>query len=116
MRLDRDSALAFEIHGIEKLVLLFALLNRARPLEQSVRQSGFAVINVRDDAEVARELDCHESRTMLARRRAVNDRSRVCLSANVNLLARRRLKTRGRGRLQMPKLILTTQSQGRSEE
>ncbi len=58
--LDRDPAFALEIHRIEKLILLFAGVDRARTLEQAIRQSGFAVIDVRDDAEVAGQLDRHE--------------------------------------------------------
>jgi hypothetical protein len=36
-------------------------VDRAGALEQSVRQRRFAVINVRDDAEVARKLNSHGS-------------------------------------------------------
>src|ERR1700730_6709372 len=64
MRFNRDPALALQIHRIEQLVLLVAVVNRAGRLEQSIRQSGFAVIDVRDDAEIARQFDSHESRTM----------------------------------------------------
>src|SRR6266513_116770 len=72
MRFDRDPALALQVHRIEKLILLVALVNCARRFEQSVRQSGFAVIDVRDDAEIARQFDSHESRTMLGGGEAVN--------------------------------------------
>ena len=61
MRFDRDSALPFQVHRIEQLILLFALVDRARALKQPIRQRRFAVIDVRDDAEIARELNCHES-------------------------------------------------------
>ena len=54
MRLNRDTALALEVHRIEQLVLLVAFVNRARRLEQSVRQCRLAVIDVRDDAKIAR--------------------------------------------------------------
>ena len=37
-------------------------MDRARALKQPVRQCRFAVIDVRDDAEVARELNRHEKR------------------------------------------------------
>jgi rhodanese-related sulfurtransferase len=43
-------------------------MDRTRALEQSIRQRCLAVIDVRDDAEVARELNPHESATMRARR------------------------------------------------
>ena len=47
-------------------------MDRACRLEQSIRQRGFAVIDVRDDAEIARQFDSHESRTMRARDCRVN--------------------------------------------
>src|SRR5256714_12143207 len=77
MRFDRDPALALQVHRIEKLVLLVTLVDRARRLEQSVRQRGFAVIDVRDDAEIARQFDSHESRTMRARGYWVNRRRKL---------------------------------------
>ena len=61
MRLDRDPALAFQIHRIEQLILLLALVDRARALEQSIRQRRLAVIDMRDDAEIAGQLDRHEA-------------------------------------------------------
>src|SRR2546430_8004568 len=57
---------------IKELILFFPLLDRPRALKQPVRQRRFAVIDMRNDAEVARELDCHESGTMRARLRWVN--------------------------------------------
>ena len=61
MRLDRDPALALQVHRIEQLILLVALVDRAGALEQSIRQGGLAVIDVRDDAKIAGELDRHEA-------------------------------------------------------
>ena len=61
MRLDRDPALPFQIHRIEQLILLVALVNSARAFEQPIRQCGLAVIDVRDDAEIAGQLDRHEA-------------------------------------------------------
>ena len=72
MRFDRDPTLPLQIHRIKKLVLLFALLDRARALEQPVRQRRLAVIDVRDDAKIARQLNRHESGTMRVRLRVVN--------------------------------------------
>jgi len=72
MRFDRDPALPFQVHRIKELILPFPLLDGARALKQPVRQRRFAVIDMRDDAEVARELNCHESGTMRARLRRVN--------------------------------------------
>ncbi len=61
MRLDRDAPLALQIHGIEQLILLVALVDCARALEQSIRQGRLPVIDVRDDAKIAGELDRHEA-------------------------------------------------------
>jgi hypothetical protein len=54
------------------LVLPLAILDRAGALQQPVGQRRFAVIDVRDDAEIARQLNGHESATMRVRQRAVN--------------------------------------------
>src|SRR5947209_16021360 len=62
MRLDCDAALAFEIHRIQELVLLVAGMDRPRRFQQTIAQRRLAVIDVRDDAEVARPLDGHEER------------------------------------------------------
>ena len=53
LRLDRDAALALEIHRVEHLRFHLALLERARHLEESIGEGGLAVIDVRDDGEVA---------------------------------------------------------------
>jgi hypothetical protein len=60
MGFDRDPALALEIHRIEQLILLFAGLDRAGAFEQTVGQSRLPMIDMRDDAEVAGQLDRHE--------------------------------------------------------
>src|SRR5208283_1955110 len=57
--LDGDAALAFQVHGIEKLLVHFALGQRASHFEQPVRQGGLAVINVRDDTKISYELWVH---------------------------------------------------------
>ena len=64
MRLDRDPPLAFQIHRIKKLVLPLALLDRAGALQQPVGQRRFAVIDMRDDAKIARQLNGHGSATI----------------------------------------------------
>ena len=53
VELDRDAALALEVERVEHLLLHLALLQRARRLDQPVGQRRLAVIDVRDDAEVA---------------------------------------------------------------
>ena len=57
---DGDAAFAFEIHCVKHLGLHFALGERAGEFEQAVREGGFAVIDVRDDREVADEFGVHE--------------------------------------------------------
>jgi hypothetical protein len=59
MRFNRDPAFPLQVHGIKKLILLFSFLNCACALKQPIRQRRFAVIDMRDDAEVARKLNCH---------------------------------------------------------
>ena len=51
--LDRDPALALEVHSVEVLVAGFALADDAGDLEHSIGQGRLAVVDVRDDREVA---------------------------------------------------------------
>src|SRR5437660_3512970 len=67
VRFNRDSAFPFQIHGIEELILFFAFVDRAGALEQSIRQGSFSVIDMRDDAEIARMLNTHEARQLCGR-------------------------------------------------
>ena len=60
VRLDRDAALALEVHRIEKLFLRLALLDRSRNLQKAVGESRFTVVDVGDDAKVARVFYSHE--------------------------------------------------------
>ena len=53
VRFDCDAALAFEIHRVEDLRFHLASLQRAGDLEKAVRQRRLAVVDVRDDREVA---------------------------------------------------------------
>ena len=52
VRLDRDPALALEVHRVEHLRLHLARLERARDLEETVGERGLAVVDVGDDREV----------------------------------------------------------------
>jgi hypothetical protein len=61
MSLDRDPALAFQVHRVEQLILFVALMNRARSVEQSIGERGLAVIDMRDDAEISGQLDRHKA-------------------------------------------------------
>ncbi len=51
--LDGDPFLALQVHPVEDLLLHLARINRARALQQAIRQGGLAVVNVGDDAKVA---------------------------------------------------------------
>ena len=53
VRLDRDAALLLEVHGVEHLADRLLGVHGSREREQPVRESGFAVVDVRDDGEVA---------------------------------------------------------------
>jgi hypothetical protein len=49
LRLDRNTAFALQVHGIEDLVLHFAFGQAAAHLDKPVRKGRFTVINVRND-------------------------------------------------------------------
>jgi len=53
LQLDRDAALALDIHGVEQLSLHLAILDRLRGLQQAISERRFAVVNVCYDAKVA---------------------------------------------------------------
>ena len=56
LRLDRDAALALQVHGVEHLGLHLALFQPAAQLDEAVGERGLAVIDVRDDGKVADQL------------------------------------------------------------
>lgn len=53
LELDGDAALALEVHVVEELLLHLALLDGSGGLEELIGESGLAVVDVGDDAEVA---------------------------------------------------------------
>ena len=53
MRLDGDAALTLEVHRVEDLRLHLARLKRAGELEEAIRQGRLAMVDVRDDREIA---------------------------------------------------------------
>ena len=59
--LDGDAALALQVHGVEHLGLHFARGERPGQLQQAVGERGFAVVDVRDDREIAEESGVHSS-------------------------------------------------------
>ena len=52
VRLDRDAALALEVHRVEHLRLHLAGLQGAGDLEEAIGQRRLAMVDVRDDREV----------------------------------------------------------------
>ncbi len=60
MGLDRDAALALKIHGVEHLLLGLALLDRSCDLQKAIGKSRLTVVDVGDDAKVARVFYSHE--------------------------------------------------------
>ena len=62
MRFDRDTAFALQIHRIKQLVLFITLGDCPGALQQTVGQGCLAVVNVRDDAKIARACDGHRER------------------------------------------------------
>src|SRR5271157_2886252 len=59
MGLDGDAALALQVHGVQHLLHHFALRKRAGDLQQAVRQRRLAVVDVRNDREIADEFAIH---------------------------------------------------------
>ena len=58
--LDRDASLTLNIHGIKHLSRHFALCQASTLLNESVCQSGFAVVNVGNNGKVSNVADvCH---------------------------------------------------------
>jgi hypothetical protein len=57
--LDGDAAFALEVHGVENLRGHFALGEATGHFDQAIGKCGFAVIDVRDDAEISLKLWVH---------------------------------------------------------
>ena len=62
---DGDAALALQVHGVEDLLHHFALRERAGDFEQPVGQRRLAVVDVRNDREIADEFAIHADVGML---------------------------------------------------
>ena len=60
MGLDRDAALALQIHRIQHLRLHLARGHGAGQLKQPVGQRGLAMVDMRDDREVSDVLGVHD--------------------------------------------------------
>ena len=63
--LDRDPALALEVHGVEKLLAHLALGDCAGQLEDAIGERRLAVVDVRDDREVADPIQLHRRSALL---------------------------------------------------
>ena len=74
VRLDGDAALPLQVHIVEDLGLHLAAGHRARQLQQPVAERRLAVVDVRDDGEIAKEACVHwkafKTNGLLACRRA----------------------------------------------
>ena len=67
LRLDRDPALSLELHRVEELLAHVALRDGPGQLEDAIRERRLAVVDVRDDREIANAVLLH--RTLSADRR-----------------------------------------------
>ena len=59
MGLDRDAALALQVHRVENLLHHFALRQGPGVLEQAVGKRRLAVVDMRDDREISDVLGVH---------------------------------------------------------
>ena len=76
VELDRDAALALEVERVEHLLLHLTLLQRPGRLDQAVGQRGLAVVDVRDDAEVANMVELQNSGLVASAVQVVGKRAR----------------------------------------
>ena len=53
LRLNSNTAFAFDIHGIEHLRIHFALTETAAELDKTIRDRGLSMINMRYDRKIA---------------------------------------------------------------
>jgi hypothetical protein len=53
LALNRDTALAFNVHVVENLVLEISVIYDMRLLDKTIRKRGLAVINVRNNTKVS---------------------------------------------------------------
>ena len=56
LRLDGDAALAFNVHGIQHLMLHFTVGQATAQLDKAVSQRGLAMVDVGDDRKIANVL------------------------------------------------------------
>ncbi len=61
VQLDRDAALALQVHRIEDLLAHESLVEGTRELDQAVGKRRFAMIDVGDDTEIANMVLTHRA-------------------------------------------------------
>ena len=59
MRLDRNAALALQVHRVQRLLLELALRDGMRQFENAVRKRRLPMVDMGDDAEIADVLELH---------------------------------------------------------
>ena len=88
--LDGDAALALDIHAVQQLGLHVAFGHRARHLDQTVGQRGFAVVDMGHDREVADKIKVGHGRAILGLWRCGKRVQRGDMPAARNWVRRRR--------------------------
>lgn len=53
MGLDGNTAFAFQVHGIEDLLVHFSIRQSATDLDETVRYGRFPMVNMGDDGEIS---------------------------------------------------------------
>ncbi|MDR8793368.1 hypothetical protein FEP87_05596 [Burkholderia multivorans] len=77
LRLDRDAALALDVHRVEHLRFHFTVGETAADLDDAIRERRLAMVDVRDDREIANMI---HSVPIKRKRRARRPRSTPCKS------------------------------------
>src|SRR5204863_4743082 len=62
LRLDGDSALAFDLHGVEHLRFHLPVGEAAAALDQAIGEGRFAMVDVGDDRKIADLIHAHSGR------------------------------------------------------
>ena len=119
--LDRDAALALELHRVEELLAHLALAHGASQLEHAIGERRLAMVDVRDDREVANAVLLHRSLSAAreARRAGIatvaTSRARADRAPAPGPRTRaRRRRTRGRVRRSAPRCSARAAHRGRT--
>src|SRR5215471_14692147 len=79
--LDRDPALALELHIVEHLLAHLARVEPAASLDQPISEGRLAVVDMRDDREIADQAKRGHASTTLGRARRRSTREGRCYRA-----------------------------------